>query len=338
MLATQLRCVSQLVRIEPNPTLVDAFLRRALELFLDLEQAGRWQDLVAEITAYNGAGGRTSRTQTRCGRDDRQGAQRLLHAEPAAGARRAARPRRRRAARSSRALTRALGPALVPGFVALIDRAAHQVKARAFTPLMCELAPVVADALLVELESCGVAAARVIVKVLGYAGAGHEAAVARLAQHSDAQVAREALRSLARMGTASAAAHVARQIRDGSADRRAAAEDALWHFPPAQTATQLRELLRSREFVMKHPQLAARLIERAGQAKIQGLADVLTAARVAAFQILEAQPRSGRPEGTGAARRNEHTATRCPARSARRPERARQPPAIDRAPIRPAIR
>ena len=173
------------------------------------------------------------------------------------------------------AMARALGPALVPGFVALVDRAAHQVKARAFTPLMCELAPVVAEALLAELESCGVAAARVIVKVLGYAGAGHEAAVARLTQHTDVQVAREAFRSLARIGTGLAAAHVARQLREGSADRRAAAEDALWHFPPAQTAAQLRELLRSREFVIKHPQVAARLIERAGQAKIQGLADVL---------------------------------------------------------------
>jgi hypothetical protein len=88
-------------------------------------------------------------------------------------------------------------------------------------------------------------------------------------------VAREALRALATIGTAPAAAHVARQIRDGSADRRAAAEDALWHLPPAQAATQLRELLRSRELVMKQPQLAARLIERAGQAKIQGLSDVL---------------------------------------------------------------
>jgi hypothetical protein len=88
-------------------------------------------------------------------------------------------------------------------------------------------------------------------------------------------VAREALRSLARLGTPTAAIHVARQLREGSEDRRSAAEDALWHFPPAPMATQLRELLRSREFVFKHPQLAGRLIERAGQAKIQGLADVL---------------------------------------------------------------
>jgi hypothetical protein len=275
ILATQLLCVSQLVRIEPNPTLVDAFLRRALELFLELERAGRWHDLVAEITGYT-----TLSTELRERRPDV--AETILKAlsDFCVPSRLLAFAERHDQDDEGRAiveaLTRALGPALVPGFVALIDRAAHQVKARAFTPLMCELAPVVAEALLAELDSCGVTAARVIVKVLGYAGPGHEAAVARLAQHTDIQVAREALRSLARMGTASAAAHVARQIRDGSADLRAAAEDALWHFPPAPTVTQLRELLRSREFVFKYPQLAARLIERAGQHKIQGLADVLT--------------------------------------------------------------
>jgi hypothetical protein len=50
-------------------------------------------------------------------------------------------------------------------------------------------------------------------------------------------------------------------------------------------ATQLRELLRSREFVYKHPQLTARLIERAGHAKIQGLADVLKALEPLRFRF-----------------------------------------------------
>jgi hypothetical protein len=275
VLLTQLLSVSQLVRIEPNPTLVDAFLRRALELFVALEHAGRWQDVIAQVKGYTALA-----DELRERRPDVAETIGTALSDFCTPSRLLALAELHDRDDQGRAIveemTRALGPALVPGFVALIDRAAHQVKARAFTPLMCELAPEVAEALLAELESCGIAAARVIVKVLGYAGAGHETAVARLVQHSDIQVAREALRSLARLGTSSAAAHVARQIRDGSVDRRAAAEDALWHFPPAQTTAQLRELLRSREFVMKQPQLAARLIERAGQNKLQGLADVLT--------------------------------------------------------------
>ena len=273
-LATQLRTVSQLVRLEPNPTLVDAFLRRALELMLGLEQASRWQDLIAEVKGYTALA--KELLERRPDVSDTIGKALSDFCTPSrllALAELHDRDDKGRAVVED--LTRALGPSLVPGFVALIDRAAHQVKARAFTPLMCELAPTVAEALLAELDSCGVAAARVIVKVLGYAGSGHEVAVARLVKHTDAQVAREALRALARLGTSTAAIHVARQLREGSEDRRAAAEEALWHFPPAPMATQLRELLRSREFVFKHPQLATRLIERAGQAKIQGLADVL---------------------------------------------------------------
>jgi hypothetical protein len=284
MLMTQLRTVAQLVRIEPNPTLVEAFLRRSLELFLALEQAGRWQDLIAEIKGYTTMADDlrerrpdVAETIGKALSDFSTPSRLLVLAE--------LHDRDDKGRAIVEALTRGLGPALVPGFVALIDRAAHQAKARAFTPLMCELAPVVAEALLAELDSCGVAAARVIVKVLGYAGSGHEAAVARLAQHSDAQVAREALRSLARIGTPTAAVHVARQLREGTEDRRAAAEDALWHFPPAPMATQLRELLRSREFVFAQPHLAARLIERAGQAKIQGLADVLKALEPLRFRF-----------------------------------------------------
>jgi HEAT repeat protein len=241
---------------------------------LGLEQANRWQDLIAEIKGYTALAAEL--LERRPDVSDTIGKALSDFCTPSrllALAELHDRDDKGRAVVED--LTRALGASLVPGFVALIDRAAHQVKARAFTPLMCELAPTVAEALLAELDSCGVAAARVIVKVLGYAGSGHEVDVARLVRHTDAQVAREALRALARLGTSTAAIHVARQLREGSEDRRAAAEEALWHFPPAPMATQLRELLRSREFVFKHPQLATRLIERAGQAKIQGLADVL---------------------------------------------------------------
>ena len=86
---------------------------------------------------------------------------------------------------------------------------------------MCEMAPAIAAALAAEIASCGATAARIIVKILGYAGAGHEAVVGRLAEHRDGQVAREAMRALARIGTATAAALVARQVREGPTTRTA---------------------------------------------------------------------------------------------------------------------
>ena len=176
----------------------------------------------------------------------------------------------------ARAILNALGAALAPGLIVLMNRSAHEAKARALVPIICEMAPALAPALVAELDSCGPVAARVMVKVLGHAGAGHEAAVGRLAEHSDVQVAREAMRALARIGTPTAAALVARHIREARDDRHTAAEDTLWHFPPAQIATQVRELLRSREFVLSHPQAATRLIDRASQSAVQGLDDALT--------------------------------------------------------------
>jgi hypothetical protein len=280
----QLLCASQLVRIERNPSLVETFLRRALDLLGTLERAGRWNDLIAAVEGYGCLG-----EELKARRPDvsdvianamsdyctptRLMALASLHERDDEGRANADR------------MLKALGTALVPGLVQLMNRSAHEAKARALVPLMCEMAPTLAPALVAELDSCGPTATRVIVKVLGYAGAGHEAAVGRLAEHQDGQVAREAMRALARIGTPTAAALVARQIREARADRHTAAEDALWHFPAAQTATQVRELLRSREFVFSHPQTAARLIDRAGQSKVQGLDDTLTKLEALRFRF-----------------------------------------------------
>ena len=272
---TQLLCATQLVRIERNPGLVEAFLRRALELLGTLERAGRWNDLIETVEGYSRLG-----EELRTRRPDvtdviakamsdyctptRLLALATLHERDDEGR-----------ALAQRLLT-ALGPWLVPGLVELMNRSAHEARARALVPLMCEMAPTLAATLAAELDSCGATAARVIVKILGFSGAGQEVVVGRLSEHQDGQVAREAMRALARIGTPTAAAMVARQIREARGDGHSAAEDALWHFPPAQTATQVRELLRSREFVLSHPQTAARLIDRAGQSRVQGLDETLT--------------------------------------------------------------
>jgi hypothetical protein len=270
----QLRCISHLVRIEPNPALVEAFLKKALDLLGTLERAERWTDVIATIEAFKQLS--VELTSRRPDVADtiahalgdfcsptRLIALSELHERDAAGR------------TIVHDLARALGAALVPGFIALTDQAAHQGKARALTTLMCDLAPTVAPALVVDLETRSVAAARVIAKVLGHAGAGYETPLAKLVDHQDQQVAREALRSLARIGTAAAAAPIVRQLRKPGHDTHAAAEDALWHFPPNQTLALLKDLLGSRDFVVHHPHTAVRLIERAGQGKVQGLDEVL---------------------------------------------------------------
>ena len=270
----QLLCTSQLVRIERNPSLVEAFLRRALDLIGALERAGRWSDVVATLESYGHIG-----EELRPRRPDVTDVISKALSDYCTPTRLLSIATMHERDDEGRAIAQqiltALGTALAPGLIELMNRSAHEAKARALVPLMCEMAPTLAAALVAELDSCGPAAARVIVKILGHAGTGHEAAVGRLAEHNDVQVAREAMRALARIGTPTAATLVARQIRERRDDRHTAAEDALWHFPPAQTATQVRELLRSREFVLSHPQTAARLIDRASQSRVQGLDDAL---------------------------------------------------------------
>jgi hypothetical protein len=273
-LTAQLGCITKLVRMEPNPALVETFLKKALELLGLLERAERWTDIIACIETFK----TLCRELAERRPDVSESIARALgdFCTPTRLLALAELHERDAEGRSIvHDLARALGAALVPGFIALADHTAHQGKARALTTLMCDLAPTVAPALVLDLDARSVAAARVIAKVLGYAGVGYETPLARLVDHQDPQVAREALRSLARIGTAAAAAPVARQIRKVHDDKHAAAEDALWHFPPNQTMALLRDLLGSRDFVLHHPHTAMRLIDRVGQGKLQGLEDVL---------------------------------------------------------------
>jgi len=272
--AARLRCVWQLVRLEASPAVADAFLGLAQDLFGELERSGRWRDLAASVTSYRQLADELKERRP----DVAESIAKALadfSVPPRIRALIDLYERDAEGRRLASDLIEALGVALVPGLVALLDDAAHQGRSRALAALMCEHAASLAPALEAELDRCGVAASCVVAKVLGYGGAGHEAAAARLVRHDDERVAREALRALARMGTEAAAGLIAHQIREGSAERRAAAEEALWHFPPAQATAQAGVLLRSRDFVHKHPQTVARLLDRVAQTGSRDLDNVV---------------------------------------------------------------
>jgi hypothetical protein len=271
---SELQCLRSLVRLEPNVSVVNAFLQKTLARFGDLEGGARWHDLAAQASGYRQladelrerrpdvADAIVSALAAFC-TADRALALATLHDRDALGR------------ESVGALIAAFGAAVVPAFVALLDDSARQPKGRSLAGLMCAHAGLLAPALVLELGHCGVAATRAGVRVLGFAGAGYEVAVAEQVGHGDEPIVREALRALARMGTAQAAAMVARQLQDGSVRSRAAAEEALWHFPPARAAALVRELLGSHEFVLQNPAMVGRLLERAASAGIDGLDRVL---------------------------------------------------------------
>jgi hypothetical protein len=271
----QLQFLLNLVRLEPNPALADVFLRRSLTALAALERAARQQELAAWAARY----GRLAEALRESRPDvadaisialaafctpDRAMALSDLYAMDADGRARA------------NELVEAFGVAMVPAFVALLDDPDMCTRARALQPLMCEHGRLLAPALAARLGHSGVAAARAIIKVLGIAGPGHENALAGLLQHGDEQTAREALQALAHIGSTKAAGIVGVHLRQGASSARAAAEEALRHFPPAAAEPALRDLLASREFILQHPEIAMRLLDRADQA---GLTDLQPAMR-----------------------------------------------------------
>jgi hypothetical protein len=271
----QLGCLVGLVRLEPNPAVAQLFLRRVQLLLGELERSGRLED----VAAWAGESRRVA-AELRQPRPDVADAiakalleflvpARVavivdLHGRPDGGRRLAS------------ALVDAFGEALVPGVVALADDAAKPAEAKAAMLFMCDHAPLFAAALASAFDRITKAPTkRAVIRALGFAGSGHEALIAQQLADGDDQIFREAVRALARIGTAQAAAAVSAQIEARNPARRAAAEEALWHFPPARAAAQVRELLGRRDFVVHHPQTAARLLDRAAHAGADGLDHVL---------------------------------------------------------------
>jgi hypothetical protein len=274
VLIVRLRCLSNLVRLEPNPNAVEVFLAGVAVLLDELERASRWQDLASWLVRLRQLA--DSLRQPRPDVSDaigaaldgfctRDRATRVVELYDKAGEPRTL----------ASALVNACGVGITPAFVALLDDPAFQPKARSLVQLMCDHAQLLAPPLAAAVGRTGNMAARAIVRVLGYAGPGCEAEVAGQLGRRDEQVVREALRALARIGSAEAASLVSARIRKGSPWMRSAAQEALCHFPPALFQAQLRELLGRRDFVLHHPDLAARLLDRAVQTGCQGLEELL---------------------------------------------------------------
>ena len=276
LLIARIRCLSNLVRLEPNPNAVEGFLAGVSTLLGELEHVCRWHDLVSWLVHH-----RELAETLRPSRPD------VADAIAAALDAFCTRERAMALARlydesaEQRALARALleayGSAVTPACIALLDDPAVQPKVRSLVPLMCEHARLLAPALARQVGRAGTAAAAAIVRVLGFAGPGYETAIAGGLERGDEQIVREALRALARIGSAHAAKLVSTQVQHASAWVRNAAQEALCRFPPAQAQVQLLALLGRRDFVRRHPDAAARLLDRAVRTDPGSLKETLAA-------------------------------------------------------------
>jgi hypothetical protein len=276
----QLECLQRLIRLEPNPELVQRFVERA-GLFLDaMDRDGRWQEIAAWLTRQ--------RDLATGFRDSRPDVAEVLSAGLAGfcTVQRAARlvdlavhDANGRAAADAvvEALGPGVGPALLEAIRTNMNGRQEGGDGRAAVQLLCDHATLVAPALLAALESVALddALLRTVARVFGIAGIGYEVPLGRLLASRDEQTVREALRSLARIGSPRAAALVAAQVDRAKTWVSGAAEETLWHFPKNESDRQVRELLGRREFVIRHPQAAGRLLDRAAQNGAAHLAPIL---------------------------------------------------------------
>jgi hypothetical protein len=270
--AARLDCFWKLMRMQPNPEVVQRLFIRSARLLGELDQEGvfdqvagwlqRFRDLVLELA------------------DARPDVAEVLSTglanlcTPSCAARvvaLAAKPDHRRAAD---AIVRALGPDIAPALLT-VSQSPVEASAILAVQLLCDHARLLAPALATLVESSDPATSRVIARVLGLAGHGYEAVLGVQLASTDEQTVRESFRALARIGTPQAAALVCAAIERQQGWIGAAAEETLWRFPAAHAHRQARGLLGRRDFVVKQPQLAARLLDRAAQSGTDGLQGIL---------------------------------------------------------------
>jgi hypothetical protein len=276
--AVQLRCLGSLVALEPNPAPVARFLAQAVSTLGGLEQEGRWDEVARWAVDHHvlAAALREARPDVSDAIDCAMAAfctparvARIVDLEPGAPD-------------TARALASAFGPAMIPSMLHLLDEAPPP-RWRAAVQLLCADAARVAPLLVGTLDHATPPVARAIARVLGQAGGAHARRLGDLLSHADDQVVREALRALTKIGSAPAAALVAARVRGGQGWIASAAEEALWHFPAAEARRQARELLDQREFVLRQPETAGRLLDRLSQ---NGAADmVATLAGIASLRF-----------------------------------------------------
>jgi len=278
MLIVQLECLLRLVRLEPNPEQVQRFADRSTTLLEALEGEQRWEEMASWLSRLRGlsASFHESRPDVAevlathlAGFCTVYRAARLVNLASQSTEGRAAAGK----------ILEALGPGAGP---ALLDAARAQAgetkEGRAAVQLLCDHAVLVAPALVAALDASNPPdLQRAIARVLGFAGHGYEVPLGKLIDSRDEHTIREALRSLARIGTPRAAALVAAQVFKHRDWVGGAAEETLWHFPRSEADRQIRDLLGRREFVLRHPQAAGRLLDRAAQSGAANLAPILQA-------------------------------------------------------------
>jgi hypothetical protein len=284
-LEEQLACLLRLTRLQPNPEVVQRLFGRTAHLLAQLQKDGPVRDLGVWLERYRALASSLAESRPDVAAVISSGLEQLGTPECVALLMDLA-ERDDQGREAASAIVRAIGSGLATPLLAIAhNRSGSGAAAKAATRLLCDHASVVAPALAGLFRGADAEQDRTIARVLGHAGPGFESVLAAGLSSSDEHTVRESLRALAKIGSPQAATLICAEIERDNGWRGPAAEETLWRFPPAHATRLAKGLLERHDFVVKHPELAARLLERVAQGGPAGLESILAGLVSLRFRI-----------------------------------------------------
>jgi hypothetical protein len=281
----QLACLWRLTRLQPNPEVVQRLFGRTRHFLEQLQHDGHVRDLGAWLERYRTLAGALAESRPDVAQVIVSGLEGM--GTPECVARVLDMAERNDEGREAASLiVRAIGGGVaVPLLAVAQNRSGNGAASKAATKLLCDHATVVAPVLAGLFGRGDVEQDRTIVRVMGHAGPGFESVLGAGLASSDEHTVRESLRGLAKVGSPQAATLICAEIERGHSWIGPAAEETLWRFPSAHALRLAKGLLERHDFVVKHPELAVRLLERVGQTGTAGLESILAALASLRFRI-----------------------------------------------------
>ncbi len=167
----------------------------------------------------------------------------------------------------SRRLLTAFGPASVDTLIHLLEEEQVRAVRRRLVDFMCENAEAFAPELVRYLSDERWTVVRNVVRIIGFAGLGHEPELAPLVGHPEERVAREVLVALVRIGSPEALDLIAGQLGHTDSSQRAMAEESIRTLPVEDGRRQVRRLLGDPRFFRRYPGLARSLVRQYAPAR-----------------------------------------------------------------------
>jgi hypothetical protein len=266
-------CLIGLIRIQPNPEVAAPFVAGVVERCGTLLAARRWGALAHHLARLRGV--------TDMLRESRPEVASLVDAamtDLAKAGLAAALVEQYRAGEQERAevgtIMEALGTAMIDPLILVMQESGS---AAAAAELLCQRAVPLGAGIAQALPAAPSEVRHHLLRALGHAGPGYEAVIDEQGRGGDQRAIREAMRALARIGTAEALTVVASWIRLADGRIAMAALDALMRFPNDLSTQCVRAFLNDREFIVRRPAAGIRLLEMSRQVDRTGLDESLRA-------------------------------------------------------------